>query len=259
MAAERIVLCMRWGALYPPGYVNVLYSAVKRHLDPPFRFVCLTNETEGLDPGIETFPIPDLGYSDYHWKSGAWPKLSVFLPDLYGLRGRALFIDLDSLILDRLEPLFDLPGAFIAIGGGPNWRRGVENPKPELASGVFAFELGSQPQVVERFREDPKAAFDVYKLEQDFLQAHLTTWQPWPDGWIASFKRHLRRPPVVDWFLPHRRPDPGTKILAFHGDPRPIDVVRKGNARWASFPRAGRGPIDWVRDYWLQNGYKDDF
>ena len=83
MAEERIVLCMRWGALYPPGYVNVLYSGVKRHLDPPFRFVCLTNETEGLDPGIETFPIPDLGFADYHWKSGAWPKLSVFLEDLY--------------------------------------------------------------------------------------------------------------------------------------------------------------------------------
>ncbi|NNE81325.1 MAG: hypothetical protein HKN18_13740 [Silicimonas sp.] len=258
MSGERIVLAMRWGELYPPGYVNVLYSGVKRQISGPFRFVCLTNDCEGLDPGIETFPIPDLGYSDYHWKSGAWPKLSVFLPDLYGLRGRAVFIDLDSIILKPLEPFFEEPGEFISIGGGPNWRRGRENPKPELASGVFAFDLGSQPQVVEAFVKDPKGAFDEFKLEQNFLEAHVTSWQPWPDGWITSFKRHLRRPPLVDLVLDHRKPDPNAKIVAFHGDPRPIDVVRKGNARWAKFPHAGRGPINWVRQYWLDNGYRDD-
>jgi hypothetical protein len=250
---------MRWGALYPPGYVNILHSAVKRHLSKPFRFVCLTNEPAGLDPGIECFPIPDLGYADYHWRSGAWPKLSVFLSDLYGLKGRALFIDLDSVILDSLEPFFDLEGEFIAIGGGPNWRRGVANPKPELASGVFAFDLGSQPQVVEIFQKNPADAFETYRLEQNFLEATVTSWKPWPDGWILSFKRHLRRPAFVDLFLPHRKPAPGTKIVAFHGDPRPIDVVRQGSKRWATFPRSGRGPIDWVRDYWLENGYRDDF
>ena len=49
----------------------------------------------------------------------------------------------------------------------------------------------------------------------------------------------------------------GAKIVAFHGDPRPIDVARAGRDRWARFPRYGRGPVDWVRDYWLENGYSD--
>ena len=64
---------------------------------------------------------------------------------------------------------------------------------------------------------------------------------------------------MVDWFLPQRTPPPGTKIVAFHGDPRPIDVVRQGNHYWNEWPRRGRGPIPWVRDYWLENGYQDDF
>ncbi|MBT8409516.1 MAG: hypothetical protein KJN93_07815, partial [Alphaproteobacteria bacterium] len=174
-------------------------------------------------------------------------------------RGRALFIDLDSVILDDLDPFFEVPGDFIAIGGGPNWRRGMENPKPTLASGVFAFDLGSQPQVVDRFQDDPAKAFDVFQLEQNFLETHLTSWTTWPNEWVISFKRHLRRPVLLDRILAPRMPGRDSKIVAFHGDPRPIDVVRKGNRKWAWFPRAGRGPIDWVRDYWLENGYRDDF
>ena len=259
MTAERVVLCMRWGTLYPAGYVNVLHSAVCRHLEKPFRFVCLTDESEGLNPGIEAFPIPDLGFSECHWKSGAWPKLSVFLQDLYGLQGRALFIDLDSIILGSLDPFFDFADELVAIGGGRKWRRGSENPEPELASGVFAFDLGTEPQVVEIFQKDPVGAFDEYGLEQDFLAATVSSWKPWPDDWVISFKRHLRLPPVVDWFLPQRLPPAGTGIVAFHGDPRPIDVVRQGKYYWNEFPRRGRGPIPWVRDYWLENGYKDDF
>lgn len=258
MIGERVILCMRWGKLYPSAYVNVLHAAALRHVSGPVRFVCLTDEPEGLAPGIESFPIPDLGYRAEHWRHGAWPKLSVFLPDLYGLTGRALFIDLDSVILDSLDPFFDLPGDLISIAGGPRWRRGSTNPRPSLASGVFAFDLGSQPQIAERFRSDPDGAFRVFGIEQRFVQEHVTSWTTWPESWVISFKKHLRRPLGIDRLLPPRLPDPGTKIVAFHGTPRPIEVARVGNTPWAAFPRAGRGPIPWVRDYWLKNGFEDD-
>ncbi|MGB3147980.1 MAG: hypothetical protein WBA91_09535 [Paracoccaceae bacterium] len=253
----KVVLCMKWGPLYPAAYVNVLHAAVRRNLTGPFRFVCLTPEPEGMDEGIETYPIPELGYGPRHWKSGAWPKLSVFVPDLYGLTGRALFIDLDSVIMSSLDPFFEEKGGLISIGGGPKWRRGSDNPNPSLASGVFAFDLGGQPQIAERFRADPEGAFDRFRIEQRFVQAHVAGWTTWPAEWIISFKKHLRRPIGIDRLLAPRLPDPSAKIVAFHGDPRPIDVIRPDNSSWADFPRYGRGALDWVRRYWLENGYQD--
>lgn len=258
MTTERIVLCMRWGTLYPAIYVNVLYSAVKSHINGPFRFVCLTDDASGLSDQIESFPIPKLGYGPKHWKHGAWPKLSVFVSDLYGLRGRALFIDLDSVILAPLDPFFEVKGGFVSIAGGKDWRRGSTNLKPSLASGVFAFELGSQTQIADRFRADPDEAYAKFGIEQRFIQEHVTGWQTWPDDWVISFKRHLRQPMLIDRFFPPRDPDRRSKIVAFHGDPRPIEVARSGSTRWARFPRAGRGPIGWVREYWLENGFNDD-
>ncbi len=257
MPQERVVLCMKWGTLYPASYVNVLHSAVRRHLSVPFRFVCLTPEPEGLAPGIEAFPIPDLGYRPEHWRHGAWPKLSVFVPDLYGLSGRALFIDLDSVILDSLDPFFEVKGDLVSIAGGPGWRRGSANPHPSLASGVFAFDLGSQPQIAHHFEADPQDAFRTFGIEQRFVQEHVTAWSTWPREWVISFKKHLRQPIGLDRLRRPRLPDDGARIVAFHGDPRPIDVIRPDQSSWAAFPRYGRGAIPWVRDYWLQNGYLD--
>lgn len=255
---ERVVLCMKWGPLYPAAYVNVLHSAVRRNLTGRLRFVCLTPEPEGLDPSIETHPIPDLGFTPRHFGHGAWPKLSVFSKDLYGLSGRALFIDLDSVILASLDPFFEMDGPFISIAGGPGWQPGCPNPNPDLASGVFAFDIGQLSYIVDAFVADPMAALDLVENEQQFIEKHIRSWTTWPAEWVISFKRHLRQPPLLDRLMPPRIPPESAKIVAFHGDPRPIDVARAGRRPWAKFPRYGRGPVDWVRRYWLDNGYRDD-
>ncbi len=44
---DRVVICMKWGTLYSADYVNVLYNAVRAHLEGPFRFVCLTDDPRG--------------------------------------------------------------------------------------------------------------------------------------------------------------------------------------------------------------------
>jgi hypothetical protein len=245
--AERVVLCMKWGTLYTAEYVNVLASAVRAHLPGPYRFVCLTNDPEGLAAGVETFPIPDIGLEHRHWYDGAWPKVAVLSHDLHGLRGRALFIDLDSVILGDLGDFFEVPGPLVAIDHGA-WRGGP----PSLMSSVFAFDLGRLGHVVDALRTDRDAIVARHGIEQVYLQAAVPDAAYWPAEWIVSFKRHLRRPLLVDRFLPPRRPPAGARFLAFHGRPRPIDLVRDGS--WARFPRAGRGPVDWMRDYWLRHG-----
>ena len=103
---EKVVICMKWGAGYAPDYVNVLASAVKKHLKQPYRFVCLTDDAAGISDDVECYPIPEMGLTKSNAGFGAWQKVSIFKEDLYGLTGRALFIDLDSMICSDLAPMF---------------------------------------------------------------------------------------------------------------------------------------------------------
>ena len=70
---DRVVLTMKWGDVFPPSYVNRLFAAVTANLTGPFKFVCLTNEPQGLHSDIEHFPLPDLGIPAQHYAHGAWP------------------------------------------------------------------------------------------------------------------------------------------------------------------------------------------
>ena len=42
------VICMKWGTKYSSEYVNKLYSMVARNLSVPFRFVCFTDDADGI-------------------------------------------------------------------------------------------------------------------------------------------------------------------------------------------------------------------
>ena len=57
------IICMKWGSLYGPDYVNKLYNMCNRNITDALRFVCLTDDcSKGLKK-IETFPCPKVKYS----------------------------------------------------------------------------------------------------------------------------------------------------------------------------------------------------
>ncbi len=254
MDQTRVVLCMKWGTLYPADYVNVLYRACRRHITGAFRFVCLTDDAAGFIDGIEALPIPDIGLSDWMWWDGAWPKLAVYAGNLYGLTGRALYIDLDMVICASLDPFFDHPAPFLTTDMGPNWRPNHGTGPAEAGTSLFAFTLGAETQILERFQQDPEANARRFEIEQKWVHEHASSMDFWPAGWVVSFKRHLRQPIGLDLFLPPRRPEGEAKVVAFHGKPRPIDLIRTGTARWDRFPHMGRGQVKWMADYWRENG-----
>lgn len=252
MQSDRIVLCMKWGTLFPAAYVNVLYAAVQAHLSSPFRFVCLTDDPRGLRPGIVTSGIPDIGLTPAQIAApGVWRKLALFHPDLrsLGLGSRVLFIDLDMMILGNLDRFFDAREPILLLDTGHDWR---SSEAVQPSTGVFAYTLGEQEHILDAFLKDPAAAMASYRNEQDFVAAHASGLALWPTGAVISFKRHLARRFGRDLFLQPRKPAPGPTILAFHGDPRPADLLRKGV--WGRFPHLGRGPVAWVREYWARYG-----
>jgi len=142
MPRERVVLCMKWGTVFPADYVNVLFSAVSEHLSPGFRFICMTDDAMGLAPGIVTIPIPDIGLTSAQIAApGVWRKLALFHPAVANLSpgARALFIDLDMMIVGPLDPFFEAGSGIILLDTGHDWRK---RAPVQPSTGVFAFTLG---------------------------------------------------------------------------------------------------------------------
>ncbi len=248
---ERVVICMKWGTLYGSDYVNVLYNACRKYISGPFRFVCLTDDASGFIDGIESFPIPEFGLEHRHWYDGAWPKLGVFSADLYGLKGRALFIDLDMILCGSMDAFFTQGTGIVTIDEGV-WNDGT----PSTMTSIFAFDLGQHAEILEKFCADRDGMVARYKIEQAYLHHEGGQIGYWPADWLVSFKRHLRQPLLIDRFKHPKRPPEGVKIVVFHGRPRPIDLMRKGGGNRDLFPHYVGGQVAWARDYWLENGGK---
>ena len=255
MSANRFVCCLKYGTLYSADYVNVLYNAARKAMHGPFRFLCLTDCAEGLLPEIEALPIPNLGLSSQDWfVGGVWPKLGIYDQYFHGLKGRMLFIDLDMMIISDLNSFFDLPGQFVGIDAGPGWGRPNMNVTPELGSALVAFDIGSLGHLVEKFQNEKVEIMRRFRTEQAYTESELNDIDFWPEGWVISFKRSCRRPVLVDFFLEPKPPSPTAKVLAFHGIPRPIDLIGQGRIFWDRFPHFGYGKVSWMVNYWHENG-----
>ena len=255
-----LVLCMKWGTLYGPEYVNRLQAGVALHLARKHRFICFTDDANGLAPAVEALPLPTLdlpaGSTDTRWR-----KLAMFRPDLAGLHGTALFLDLDLVIVGALDALFDLPGDVLIIRDDDLFRtKPLRRLNPERDrfkhsvgnSSVFRYRIGAHADVLERYLNDPAAAGARYENEQEYLSGELIAQgrlQYWPHGWCVSFKndcvpRHVRSF-VADPALPA-----GARIVVFAGNPKMSEVLAGVGGRW--YRRVG--DVEWLRRAWRDEG-----
>ncbi len=240
------VLCIKWGKKYGPEYVNRLHNMVRRHLHRPFRFVCLTDDAQGIDPGIEVKPIPPIGFDEFDqrkpWTFGhGWLKLTSFAKPLYDLEGRTLFLDLDIVIVDSLDPFFDQPGGFGVI---KEWDKkdGTGN------TSVYLFTVGAHVDALDHLRNGYPKVVEEVRNEQEFITGYLGRQGKvsyWPEEWCRSFKRHCMRRGIMGWFAPPVIP-PGARVIAFHGKPNPPDAIAGISGKW--YRRVL--PTAWVAEHW---------
>lgn len=217
------VVCLKWGSKYPADYVNRLHGMVKRTLSLPHRFVCVTDDPSDLHPDIEVRPIEERALS------GWWHKVALFKPRFYDLVGTALFLDLDTVIIEGLDNFFLLEGAVCIIR---DWSPSHYN------SAIFRLELGSHPEVWERFAADPAAVTARFKGDQDWFTETLPNAVGWPKGWVKSYKQHLiPASSGTTVTLPAE-----TLIVAFHGRPQPHEVKDAAWGEWKHAP--------WIAEYW---------
>ncbi len=245
-APARHVLCMKWGTKYGPAYVNNLYAMVRRHLTGDFRFICLTDDGQGIRPEVECLPIPrfDIKPELPGVPDRAWRKLTTFSADLHGLRGTALYLDVDVVVVGSLDAFFEQPGEFLIIKDYKRPWRVTGN------SSVYRFEIGAHADVLAYFRAHEDQIRLDFRNEQAFLSDYLHRQDKlryWPRRWCPSFKYHsIPNWPFNYWREPAIPQD--ARVVIFHGEVNPPDAIAGQRNRRLRFIK----PAPWVAEYWKE-------
>lgn len=228
------VVTWKWSP--PAGYrstfsadaVNTLRSMVRKHYAHPHRFVCVTDDPVGLHPAIEAVPLWN-DFADVPSPHGGnnpscYRRLRMFHPEIASVFGsRFVSLDLDTVIVKDVTPLWDRPEAFVAWGD--------TNPQPgsHYNGSMILMSAGARPQVWTDF--DPEASprlsksAGCYGSDQGWISYRLGPGEArWTcaDG-VYSFRNHV---------APKRALPPDARIVMFHGHQDPWSEYVKRNFPW---------------------------
>ena len=151
------VITIKWGDRYGPHYVNRLYAGVQRNLSAAFRFVCFTDNSQGIRPEVEVYPLPEINLeAATHFNEGR--KLGLFQTGIGDLEGPCLYFDLDIIIVRSIDCFFEyLPGKFCVCREWlpPNKRllNKLFNKAIGMNTSIFRFEANSMQFVIDRMNE----------------------------------------------------------------------------------------------------------
>lgn len=203
-------VCLKAGTAYGPEYVNILRDMVARNLPAgyPGRFVCLTDDPSGLEDGIETLPLPD---DLERW----WGKLYLFKRGLFEDGTRLVFMDLDTVIVGRLDDIAGYRGRFATL-------RDFMIPQ-RLGPAIMAWEAGSVAKIWEGWEALGKPRHQMGDL----------WWLNTLDGGLFASQADILQdlyPKSFCSFKVHCAPYPpkSARVVCFHGEPRPHNA----NVEW---------------------------
>lgn len=191
--------CVKWGTLYGPEYANILFDMIRRNMreDQPFRLVCFTDDSTGLDERIEICSLP-VGMT------GWWNKLYLF-SGWFGEDELVIFFDLDTVIIGPVDELANYQGRFAQLedfyqttktASGVMLFRGCHDVWDAYVEAGMPQDLeGGDPVFLERVIPKIDRLQDLYP------------------GMFVSYKAHAQRAIPTD-----------ASVVCFHGFPRPHQV-----------------------------------
>ncbi len=249
------VICMKWGDRYDAYWVNRLYAMVARNTTWTINFVCFTDDPTGIRDDITCRPLPEVKFNAAEIGK-YWPKLGMMQNNLGGLEGMTLFLDLDLVIIENIDALFEADGRFFIIREWKDPHLGFGN------SSVVRFFIGHEANVLDRFYATSKSDI-VSKFsskEQNFLTKVAEEVTFWPTDWCVPFSHVcLPRNRVLRFFSAAQKPKLG-KILVFFGSITPESAMRGehqrnkrvGSGNGLQLIKRRFGPATWLRDYWRE-------
>ena len=219
------VVCVNWGTKYPKEYTERLYNMVKRNTTKDFRFFVLTDQYVYKNP-IEVAPL-NSGFQ------GWWNKLQMFDPEVLP-EGEWLYFDLDVVIVDTIDALFEAP-SFGIIRDFIRPENGIL-PGKEFNSSVMRFN-NHDFKGIWKYYHDNMNTWHAYQKQVNFfgdqnvISSYLNHYpeiaNPFPDEWLWSYKKGVERGKHAgDRSEMFGREIPeGGKVCVFHGEPNPTQVM----------------------------------
>jgi hypothetical protein len=197
-------------------YVKRLASMVRRWMDRPYRFVCLTDRPALMPRGVEAITVQPF-QGCFAW----WTKLRLFDPSL-GLTGRVLYLDLDTLVVNALSPLLEYPARFALVphAGKFDGKRGRQVVK-RFNSSVMTWHAGEQAHLFHGFDH---ALTERLWGDQDAIGEACPEAATFPDAWCPRFSA-----------LEGARLTPEAKVILMK-TPKNVEAARR---------------YRWVREAWV--------
>lgn len=154
-----------WGAKYPQFYIDRLRSGLRRHLTIPYKFHIWKPERE--DEYLTEIPgcLCRLRMFDRFWQQ----QQGIYIGD------RIVCMDLDSVVVGRLDELFWLDEPFSILQGANSSNPGKFN------GSLWSFVVGYGDEVWQDFSLEATKAIPYYEFPDD--QAWMEAQLPCPSSW----------------------------------------------------------------------------
>jgi hypothetical protein len=194
--------------VYSAEHVNKMVKMLQRHLTLPYRVICLTDNPEGLE--CETQPIPAPELLRY---GGCWNRLWLFSQEATRLGEYVVSLDLDTVITDNINPLFQ------GLGDFKIWQGFYA--KLRCCGAFWALKTGSHTGVWDQFNsEDLVKNIKSSYMHPDCMKAGYTIGsdQSWMATKIPDMPTWTAEDGVLSYRCEARGELPiGARLVNFHG------------------------------------------
>lgn len=170
---------VRGHVAYTSVYVERLAAMVRQHLSRPHEIVCLTDHhPQKIPAGVRPIVVPSVVPLP-----GWWAKVRLFDPAI-GLRGRVLYLDLDTLIVAPLAPIVEYPTPFALVPPGGHFL-GIP-PRlvvPRFNSSVMVWDAGSR-RMARLWRDWDATVAGRLWGDQDWIGEQAPEAETMPAAWF---------------------------------------------------------------------------
>ena len=219
------ICCFRWNnwmGEWGVEYVNRLYESVKRRLTLPHRFVCFTDDSHGLNRKIELGKFAPPSMLD------RLPTMLAYSPNS-GLTGRVFIIDLDTVIVRKIDPFFEFTHPFIV-------RKAHQKGKYGNSADGIMFDAGTltkylwEPLVQNTQEVEQITAGDDRVMYDHYLpRGMIAYWDDLLPRQFVSYPYQVRR---RNGKLTQNEAIKRTRMVSFHGERKPHLEMDKRGREW---------------------------
>lgn len=188
-------------------YIQRIFSSLEANLqnfNEPYRFWCITDDPRTCPEDVRAIP------SDPGLK-GWWNKLSLFKPGIFPRGDRALYFDLDTMVIGDMADIAGYKGPFAA--GRDFYSNNHMN------SSMMAWEVGNYDHIWNTWRNCGAPQWDKrgdqFWIETMLRDLPMDYFQDLYPAQFVSLKADCRALGGIP---------PGVRLVAFHGRPRPHEI-----------------------------------